>query len=446
MSEYCHVYSGLSYDAGVLKALLQDRIEVFPGATVVIKPNWVREGHLTRKDEWDCVIANPAVIEAVLDIVLEKLEGTGRVILADCPMAQTDFPEMLKRTRIREIVEGKRTKGTPVSILDLRRVKWHMVKGLCVSMKKLPGDPLGGAAINLGDKSEFATKSQKNFYGADYDVEEVRRYHNETDNIYEVSKTVLSADIFIGIPKLKTHRFGGITVAMKNIVGTCTWKNSLPHHTMGSPADGGDAYPTGTVNSKIETGLLSLLRRLLKSRNPLISYPLVPFKLLYSALFGYSGRNATRYGEWYGNDTIWRTILDLNKILLYADKEGRMQDTQQRKYYSVVDGICAGERNGPLSPDRKECGVVIVGENPVAVDTVAATLMGFDYRRIPTVARGYNTLGWPLARFGAEDIVLVSDDPRFQGRKIHEIGRKDSYGFLPHDGWVGHIELADTQA
>ena len=50
-----------------------------------------------------------------------------------------------------------------------------------------------------------------------------------------------------------------------------------------------------------------------------------------------------RNGSWHGNDTIWRAVVDLNKILLYADGEGVMRDTPQRRYYAIVDGVVAGE-------------------------------------------------------------------------------------------------------
>ena len=51
-------------------------------------------------------------------------------------------------------------------------------------------------------------------------------------------------------------------------------------------------------------------------------------------------------------------------------------------YLTVVDGIIAGEGNGPMSPDPKACGVIIAGTHPVAVDCAAATLMGFDWQKL----------------------------------------------------------------
>ena len=84
-----------------------------------------------------------------------------------------------------------------------------------------------------------------------------------------------------------------------------------------------------------------------------------------------------RAGGWYGNDTIWRSVLDLNKILLYADREGVMRSKRQRKFFSVVDGIIGGEGDGPVLAMPKVSGVLLAGFNPMAVDICATRLMGF---------------------------------------------------------------------
>jgi uncharacterized protein (DUF362 family) len=48
----------------------------------------------------------------------------------------------------------------------------------------------------------------------------------------------------------------------------------------------------------------------------------------------------------------------------------------------VLDGFSAMEGNGPVSGDRVDWGIAIAGADAVAVDTVAAHLMGFDPRLI----------------------------------------------------------------
>ncbi|SFB14008.1 DUF362 domain-containing protein [Selenomonas ruminantium] len=45
---------------------------------------------------------------------------------------------------------------------------------------------------------------------------------------YNVSEVVLEADVVISLPKPKTHRFGGVTAALKNMVGINANKECLP--------------------------------------------------------------------------------------------------------------------------------------------------------------------------------------------------------------------------
>ena len=49
-----------------------------------------------------------------------------------------------------------------------------------------------------------------------------------------------------------------------------------------------------------------------------------------------------------------------------------------KKYISIVDGIVAGEGNGPKAPDSVNAGCIIAGSNPVSVDVVCARMMNFD--------------------------------------------------------------------
>jgi uncharacterized protein (DUF362 family) len=52
------------------------------------------------------------------------------------------------------------------------------------------------------------------------------------------------------------------------------------------------------------------------------------------------------------------------------------------RQFAIVDGIVGMEGNGPLQGDAKKAGVLIFGEDTVAVDATAARLMNIDPRRI----------------------------------------------------------------
>ena len=60
----------------IFKVLPEDIFSnISPGDKIILKPNWIRESHLLRQDEWEQVITHPTVITAVLQKVLEKLKG-----------------------------------------------------------------------------------------------------------------------------------------------------------------------------------------------------------------------------------------------------------------------------------------------------------------------------------------------------------------------------------
>jgi hypothetical protein len=69
----------------------------------------------------------------------------------------------------------------------------------------------------------------------------------------------------------------------------------------------------------------------------------------------------------WGNDTIWRTCLDLNKILLYGLPDGSMRPDrldQRRTHLVFLDAIISGEGAGPMRPDPVRTRFVAFGMNP----------------------------------------------------------------------------------
>lgn len=139
-------------------------------------------------------------------------------------------------------------------------------------------------------------------------------------------------------------------------------------------------------------------------------------------------------GSWYGNDTIWRCIKDLNKIIFYADKEGKMQATKQRRYLCFVDAVLAGEGEGPMEQTTKPFGVIMSGDNPVYIDYVASVLMKYNYRDIPCIFRGFENRWWKLTEVEAENVEIESNRP------LNEI----SGYFVPTYGWQDKLHLYET--
>ncbi len=427
----------------VSKFLLKDLKEeiIKPGDKVVIKPNLVKESHLYKQDEWEYIITHNEVIKFVLQNVVEALKNRGEIYIVDAPQTDSDYDKIIMRICLPQIVEEMQ-KMTEVKIkyYDLREERWYYKQGIITKRRKLAGDPKGYVKVNLGNESKFYAKENKDYYGADYDNKETKSYHNETDNIYLISKTILDCDVFINLPKLKTHKLGGITASLKNLVGTCVVKNSIPHHTVGSPENGGDKFPRSSGKNETESNLKSFALKILKSKNPLINYPFITIKWLAGLFFGSPKSETIRNGSWHGNDTIWRATLDLNRILLYSKTDGEMSDKPQRKYFTLIDGIIGGEGKGPMEADPKESGILIAGTNPVYADTIAATLMGFDYKKIPTISKGYEIEKYPLAFLAADSINIISNNEHWQ-KRVSEFKYEDTLKFKPHFGWIGNIEI-----
>ena len=64
-----------------------------------------------------------------------------------------------------------------------------------------------------------------------------------------------------------------------------------------------------------------------------------------------------------------------------------------RPDFAIVDGIVGMEGNGPLQGSPKSAGVLIMGDDPVAVDATCARVMGLAPERIDHLAKAGALLG-----------------------------------------------------
>jgi uncharacterized protein (DUF362 family) len=64
-----------------------------------------------------------------------------------------------------------------------------------------------------------------------------------------------------------------------------------------------------------------------------------------------------------------------------------------RPTYAIVDGIVAMEGNGPIDGTPKDVGLLVLGDDPVAVDVTTAHLMGFDPERFTYLNEAGRFLG-----------------------------------------------------
>lgn len=412
-----------------------------PGEHVVLKPNWVKE-HDTRTphDEasWLTVITHPAIVREAARWAAHRLQGRGRVTLCDAPQSDSSFDAIRRLHRLDDLIDECRRDfpGITFSLFDMRCEEWTVVDGVTVAKRELPSDPAGAVDIHLDDKSEFhGYGGLGRLYGASYDFATTNRQHTDPHHEYRICRTPMAADVLINLPKLKTHKKVGLTVALKNLVGTTPRTNWLPRHTEGTPAEGGDQFAESTSKRALEGWLMRNAKKVLFGRHGL-SRLFVPLKKLGRLVFG-DTQQVVRSGNWHGNDTAWRMILDLHKCFSYFDGDGRPRTTPQRQLI-LVDGLIAGEGDGPMACDAKPCGVLLAGTHPVAVDCVSAQLMGFDWRRTRLLERAFTLKELPLTAFQPADIRVRSNNPDWDVPSFESM--RHIVPFRPHFGWKGHLE------
>jgi len=337
-------------------------------------------------------------------------------------------------------------------LLDLRRY-WSRGKHFNSILEPLPGDPLGSLTVNLGDKSSLHNIGHpEKLYGAVYHRGETISHHHGPVQEYELSRTVMQADAVISVPKLKVHKKVGVTLNAKGLVGICTNKNYLVHYRITPPKEGGDQYPDGLFNP-LEEMLIKTERwmydHLLAPRNRRLEY-------LHRSIYALHNHTTRRLGikvkeekrlldagNWYGNNSAWRMTADLMKVFHFADDQGRLHSSPQRRTFSVVDGVIGGDNNGPLTADSVPSGVFLAGENFLAVDLVATRLMGFD----PLKVRVHRDLMEnPMFNFGVrslEDIQILCPDLSW-GACLQNTSDR-FLDFTPHPGWLGHLEIQSKE-
>lgn len=184
----------------------------------------------------------------------------------------------------------------------------------------------------------------------------------ETLGWYAVNDKVLDADVIINASKMKTHQEMMATMSIKNLVGL-------------------------TLSSTFNAS--GYLHRIAHHHQP-------------------------KEANYFNNDIFWRAILDMNKIVLYTDKNGDLQPTQQRRYLNVVDGIQAMEKSqhheyggGGIPYNRH---VILAGVDPVAVDAVGCRIMGYDYSVIPSIGNADTDTVHPIGTNDIDNIVVAGDE------------------------------------
>ena len=373
--------------------------------SVLLKPNWVK--HCEKPTDELCLCTHEHFILAVLEEVLSMQPK--EVLLADAPVNLCRWEELLSKNFLEEVDNLQSKYNTEINIKDFRRTISDFKTNTFIT-NRVPMDEY--VIFDVGDKSQLEpiTNNEHRFRITNYDPDDMKNYHGHGMHKYCIARDFFDYDVVLTLPKMKTHQKAGFTNALKILVGINGDKDYLPHHRMGAANHGGDCYKDD-----------SLLRRLSewatdqKNRN-LGNWKYWPYIVIAkgSWILSRPEPGMTLGASWYGNDTIWRTVMDVQLIAQYGsvDKDGKgiINDERQRKVYSICDGIIGGQGDGPLYPTPLPLGVMALSDNPYLMDVVGGSLLGINIDRIPMLHFAKNQTDIKSSEIRLNNQVINQDD------------------------------------
>lgn len=402
---------------------------VKPGYTVLLKPNWVNH-YNSSKNGLECLITHEVFIECVLEEVLKC--NPAKVIIGDSPIQSCNFNKLSDW----QWLERMRNKyNIPIEIKDYRRS--HFFRDPITSKASVKTELIEKCDYILFDLAENSsleeiTSINPNFRVSDYDHRSLNENHQKRVHRYLMTKDPFIVDVIINLPKLKTHQKAGLTGALKNLVGLNGDKDYLPHHRFGGSFEGGDCY-YGKSKLKKAGEILNDLSNQNIGNNKYVIYKNI--NRVNTLLRKILGINGSISGSWYGNDTVWRMTVDLNKILLYGTSNGTISNNMQRKIFSITDAIIAGDHDGPLKSEPVYLGMVTFGSSSAIIEYVHGLLMGFEPFKIPLIKGAFNSSP-SLTSFNPKDIEVKINSKKVLLKELINY----SYPFTPAQGWLSHIE------
>jgi uncharacterized protein (DUF362 family) len=395
---------------------------------VLVKPNFVLHEN---EGAWgmEPMVTHPSLIRAVVEAALES--GAAEVLIGDAPVQRCDFPELLRLTKLddwaaRLAAENPRFKG----ISDFRRTTCTVRDGARVADEnRLPLAQF--VLFDLAGDSllEPVSRPHNRFRVTCYDPRLMARTHAPGRHQYLVAREVMEADVIINLPKLKTHKKAGITCALKNLIGINGNKEYLPHHRVGGAKTEGDCYPGAPIAKR---ALEYTLDRQNMAASAASGRLWTQVSSNLQRVLRLTGDELGVEGSWSGNDTIWRTCLDLNRILLYGRADGQLAESPQRVVLHIADAVIAGQGDGPLAPRPLPLGVLFAARNAAAMDYLGAQLLGYDPQQIPVVRHAFDNFHLPITDFTADQVGLVGETgeprllPKFTEPIIYPVGWRDT--------------------
>jgi hypothetical protein len=358
------------------------------------------------------------------------------ITIGDAPIQGCDFAKLMESCGLDGIAGNIEQRfGVPCKVVDFRRT---VLDGAALgSHREEDLRPESNYVLfDLGERSllEPLAWEPGQFRVTMYNPDYLSRTHTRGRHQYLVAREVIDADVVVNLPKLKTHKKAGITGALKNLVGINGNKEYLPHHRKGGSGNGGDCYE-GT--SWLKTNAENMYDIANRSDSGTVQTVAVRSAQVLIKAAKFLGNDTNLEGSWYGNDTVWRMCLDLQRILRYGRLDGSLASEPQRKVVSVTDAIVGGEGEGPLANTPIPSGFLTASMSTAAGEWVHARLMGFDPQKIPLVREAFSAFQFPLTTFAPSDIMVRLEEERIPAGSVFPLRQS----FKPPQGWAGHCEL-----
>jgi len=410
-------------------APLADIIE--PGMTVLLKPNFVLHYNKSGRG-MDCMITHPRFILATLAHVIRAKPR--RIVIGDAPVQGCEIDQILDDS----FLGAARTVcgDVPLEVIDFRRTVTHN-QDFVGGVFEEPRSEDRYALFDLTRDSmlEAITGPLPRFRVTQHDPRKLAQNHRPHRHRYLIAREPMEADVVLNLPKLKTHHKAGINGALKNLDGINGDEAFLPHHRVGGAFIGGDCY-RGAAPLKLAAELVLDLANMNIGREPnRILRGLARRINNWNLRWGNHDPNLE--GSWHGNDTVWRMVLDLNRILLYGRTDGTLAERPQRRVWHLCDAIVCGEHNGPLDPEPRYLGAVTFSDAASEAERTHASLLGLDERKISVIRESYGAFRWPLNLPNATCQVTLNG----ARTTLQQMARQIGVDAVPPDGWCGHIEL-----
>jgi len=396
--------------------------EKIAGKKVLLKPNWVRHDRIP-SDEI-CLRTHDSFLLAALETVLKR--SPKEVLIGDAPIQGCHWSRVVTDQLRETMAKLEERYSVPVSIKDFRRVAFDPALN-DASENRRPLDKY--LIFDLGPASflePITEEGKNNFRVTVYNPDRFIESHSKGMHKYCITRELFETDLVISLPKVKTHQKAGITAALKNIVGLNGDKDFLPHHRIGGTGRGGDCYPG---NSRVRyMAELAYDEGNRNKGNFLFTVwtrvAALLWRLSLPSQYDHPGAG------WYGNDTTWRMVMDLNQIVYFGTADGGLAPSQQREFYSLSDGIIGGQGDGPLFPDPLPLGVVGFTNSSALNDVCMAHLMGMNVDKIPLLRAAMGFM-----QSGGQKILLNGEEIGIEDLNNHSVS-----AVMP-PGWVGYEQV-----